>query len=258
MYITLFVFWILQKYRVRTLGLVGSSLALVVIDFYTNSRSLALLTILTTSFVVYSKSNFSKHPFLFAILIISILTYGEKLFLQYSSTGVFGAAVQTKTVSQAQAGPLLLVGRSEFLYEATAIKSNWIFGSGSNPRLRTEVLNEVWKAESELGINSKSTAAFTQLGITERLPQHSMLLSAWVEGGILSVLVWLYIFKLFISWFLRKSNQYTELEYVSKFMLVSMIWALLFSPLGTGSRLMLVLTIIIGAVCNRSETRAEL
>jgi len=37
-----------------------------------------------------------------------------------------------------------------------------------------------------------------------------------------------------------------------------MIWALLFSPLGTGSRLMLVLTIIIGAVCNRSETRAEL
>ncbi len=257
MYITLLVFWILQKYHVRTFGFMGSILSLVAIDLYTNSRSLAVLTILTALSIIYSKSNFSRHPFVFAILIIVILTYGEKLFLHYASAGLFGAALQTKTVEQVRTGPILLVARSEFLYEVTAIKSNWIIGSGSSPTVGTAVLNEVWKTESELGINSKATAAFRQLGITERLPQHSMLFGAWVEGGILSVLVWLYIFKLFISWFLRQRNQYNEFDYVLKFMLVSMIWALLFSPLGTGSRLTLVLTLIIGAFYNRSEKRAE-
>ena len=255
---TLFVFWMLQKYRIRTLGFMGSSLVLVTIDLYTNSRSLAMLTTLSALSVLYSKSSFSRHPLIFVLLVISILTYGEKLFLQFSSSGIFGTAVQTKTFAQAQTGPILLVARSEFLYEATAINSNWIFGSGSNPTVGTEVLNEVWRLESELGINSKATAAFTQLGNSERLPQHSMLFTAWVEGGILSALVWLYMFKLFISWLLRQGIQSSEFEYVLSFMLVSMIWASLFSPLGTGSRLALVLTVIIGTVCNPSKKRAEL
>jgi hypothetical protein len=208
--------------------------------------------------VVYSKSSFSRHTFIFILLTISILTYGERLFLHFSSSGIFGTAVQTKTFAQAQTGPILLVARSEFLYQATAIKSNWIFGSGSNPTVGTEVLNEVWKLESELGINSKATAAFTQLGNSERLPQHSMLFTAWVEGGILSALVWLYMFKLFIAWLLRQGSQSSEFKYVLTFMLVSMIWASLFSPLGTGSRLALVLTIIIGTVYNGPKKRAQL
>jgi multisubunit Na+/H+ antiporter MnhE subunit len=40
--VTLFVFWMLQKYHIRILGFVGSSLVLVAIDLYTNSRSLAM------------------------------------------------------------------------------------------------------------------------------------------------------------------------------------------------------------------------
>lgn len=256
--ITILVFWMLQKYHVRILGFLGINLVLVSIDLYTNSRSLAVLTILSALSVAYSKSNFSTNPFVLVVLVISMLIYGEKLFLHFTSSGVFGADVQNKTVAQAQAGPILLVARSEFLYQANAIKSNWIFGSGSNATVGTDVLNEVWKTESELGINSKATAAFAQLGIKESLPQHSMLLTAWVEGGILSVLVWLYMFKLFISWLLRKRNHSSEFEYVFKYMLVTMLWALLFSPLGTGTRLTLVLTIILGAVCNRAEKRAEL
>jgi len=256
--ITILVFWMLQKYHVRILGFIGINLVLVSIDLYTNSRSLAVLTILSALLMAYSKSNFSTNPFVLVVLVISMLIYGEKLFLHLTSSGIFGVDLQTKTVAQAQAGPILLVARSEFLYQANAIKSNWIFGSGSNATVGTEVLNEVWKTESELGINSKATAAFAQLGIAETLPQHSMLLTAWVEGGILSVLVWLYMFKLFFSWLLRQRNQSSEFEYVLKFMLVSMLWALLFSPLGTGTRLTLVLTIIIGVVFNRSGKKAEL
>jgi hypothetical protein len=245
--VTILIFWLQQKYRVPVWASLASNLTLVAVDLFYNARSLALLTFISILFVTFSKTKLIKHPVILIFLVIIICFFGEKLFFKYAIEGKFGQEVQSKTIMQTQSGPIFLVARSELLYEIASIKSSWLIGNGSNPTVGTEVLNNVWKIESELGINSKSTAAFSQFGKTERLPQHSMLFTAWVEGGILSALVWFYFLKIVITWLVGR-NELHQFTYALPFMLVSIVWAILFSPLGTGSRLALIMTLTLGIV----------
>lgn len=250
---TLLFFWLVKKHHVRRLFYLIGALFIISIDFLSGARSLAALTALAVITSLIGLRRKMGQLALSLILLIGGVFSIEQMYFHLANTGIFGESVREKAITQDNSGPILLVARSEFLYELQAIRENPFFGKGSNPMAGTDTLNEVWKFESELGINTKATASYHEYGRTQQLPQHSMLFTAWLEGGVVAALPWFIILFLFVKWSLLASLKDLELSYVVQFMSIAGVWAVLFSPLGTGSRLLTVLTLMLGFHCNQRK-----
>jgi O-antigen ligase len=151
-------------------------------------------------------------------------------FLQYQSQ-------QIKSLDQYNAGPILFTARSEIAFELAAIKSNPIIGSGSNPNITFQILNDAQLFNQFLGVTTDATNAYKAALSDGKIPQHSVILSAWIEGGIVLAVFWIII----LFWTLRKFGEIlrtkTPLSQFAIYIGLSSIWAMLFSPLGAGSRM---------------------
>ena len=244
-------FWLARKYQLKKFFYLFLGCVLIFIDFLSDARSLAALTALALFFSLLGSQRKKGQLGISLILLFAAVFSSEVIYSQFATNGSFGEKAQLKAISQKNSGPILLVGRSELLYELQAIRENPIFGKGSKPIAGTETLNRVWNLESEIGINTKATAAYYEFGKTQYLPQHSMLFTAWLEGGLIAALPWLVILFLFVRWSLSASFQNSEMSYLVRFMSITGVWAVLFSPLGTGSRLLTVLALMLGFHCNQ-------
>jgi len=257
LFITFLVFWGFGRAKLngKLVLLFGSSL--VIIDFIFNSRALAVLTLFAIFWTLYNTKLNSHRPIISVLIIAITILIISRGSLTLASSGLLGAQVAEKTRAQSSAGPILLVARSEFLYEVEAIKENFLFGAGSNPPINISTLNKVWFTESELGINSKATSAYSEVARQQNVPGHSMMFTTWVEGGVFAVLIWIYLLAIFIKWFIWPLNPRHQLNYLCSLILITGIWSILFSPLGTGSRIQIAVTLVVGQFCNSKTLNSE-
>ncbi len=217
---------------------------LILVDVSLGSRSLALFTLL--ALIIASRKDpipSSRYSRLIGVaLTLFIVLLGiERVYYQLSTAGTFGYSQQKKALDQYKAGPIVFTGRSEFAFEIAAIIQSPFFGNGSNPELTYEILNRTQIINSSLGVNTEITNAYKSTLIDGKIPQHSMLFGAWVEGGILAFTFWV----IFLFWttktFILMPKQKPPLGNFATYAGLSTLWAIVFSPLGAGSRMELAI-----------------
>jgi hypothetical protein len=230
--------------------LVGKSLLLiflVLVGTYLGSRSLALFTVLAL-IITIRKVSIRKTTLAGGIgigLVFLTLLFGfERLYFQLSTSGTLGLSQQLKALDQYRAGPILIAGRSEVTFQISAIAQNPILGNGSNPELTTQMLIDAQKINSSLGVKTENTNAYKATLLNGRVPQHSMLFSAWVEGGVVSVAFWVIIFVWAVRKLVAVPNNHSLLGDFTTFVGLSTLWAIVFSPLGAGSRMDLAIGLV--------------
>ena len=217
------------------------------------SRSLGLILLITAlSYLNISQNRYFFKTIVFILCGVLLGVFANNIYRNAALSGELGETQQRKAQLQYASGPILLTARSEFLYEIAAIKSNPWIGLGSNPNATEETLLKTFLLEQQFRVDSKNTAARGSLLKDGRLPQHSMFFGAWLEGGILALPFWLYLFWQMTKWNMRNNlrNQNAKLSVISKYLYINFVWAFFFSPLGAGSRMMLATSI---AICFYSQ-----
>ncbi|MFC9786510.1 hypothetical protein [Rhodococcus sp. NPDC127528] len=145
--------------------------------------------------------------------------------------GLFGPALQRKTVEQqATHLPLLLAGRTEPPMSITAILQRPILGWGSGEKLTPEL----YTAAEHLAVRMGFAPTY-EFDLAWRLPprdysaMHSILLGSWVEGGVLAVLLplWLLVACVGVIWNLERYGVWAPLVVT---IAVQGIWDLAYSP----------------------------
>lgn len=237
---TSMVFILATRARSKTLIFLGATV-LIILDLLLGARSLALFTIfalILTSIKIHRNTKSFPKYILAAISIIALLFMTERAYFALSTNGTFGIKQQSKALDQYAAGPILFTARSEIPFELAAIMLNPIIGIGSSPQLTYELLNETQLINSKLGIETRLTNSYKQAVSTGKFPEHSIIFTAWIESGLIVFILWVII----LLWVIKRSsesisNPSPPLGYYAMFMGISTLWAILFSPLGAGSRM---------------------
>lgn len=179
---------------------------------------------------------------------IAVTVSGVALFSfvygQLAAKGTIGEAARLKYEMQAKddGGPLSLLrgGRSEYKASFKAIRQSPIVGYGSWAR-HPEFVYELHDAgDGEFRV--EQFAAALELGI---IPTHSHLFGAWVDGGIIPAIGWLGLW-FYLFWAINRCD-WTRFGYDPFVLLLGLgvLWAILFSPFGTGSRITTALSICV-------------
>ena len=222
-------------------------LPLLLTDFLLGARSLGLITLF--SVIMLLKISLKQRGLVYSSLFLILISL--LLFLTYSgysnlaSSGSFGAAQQEKFLRQTESGPILLVARSEFIYELSAIGETGIFGLGSSPTVDYNFLQGVALEEFKYGVNHQSTSAYNDYMLNKRIPSHSMLFGAWMEAGIFGALFWLYLTWLVVKNFFSATGRERGIGLAARYLSVNFLWAVFFSPLGAGSRMLVAITLML-------------
>ena len=252
-----FLFYRSDRFSTRKLLLL---IFLVLVGTYLGSRSLALFTLLAlimTSRKVSARKISLTRGLAVALVFMALLLGFERFYYQLSTSGTLGIAQQLKALDQYRAGPILLAGRSELAFQISAITQNPVFGNGSNPELTSQILNDAEKINSSLGVKTENTSAYKATLLDGRVPQHSMLFSAWIEGGIASVIFWFIVFIWAMRRFVGVQKSHSPLGNFTTFMGLSTLWAIVFSPLGAGSRMELVIGLVALLLHSRNSHDAN-
>lgn len=179
-------------------------------------------------------------------MAVSILGFMLMAFAygQLASSGTLGQAAKMKYEMQAKqdSGPFsfILGGRPEYRAASKAIAQSPLLGYGSwakHPDFVYE-LHDPERGE----FDARRFASALDLGI---IPSHSHLLGAWVDGGILPALgwgaLWIYAFLLLnrVDWSKMAPDPLVLL------LGGGLLWAILFSPFGSGNRLTTALSFCV-------------
>ncbi len=235
-------------------------ISLAAISIFLGSRSLGVILILTSiGFLTFRSSRSIARSLIFIIVLLVLGNVFNSLIRDASLSGKFGVAQQVKAQQQYTNGPILLVARSELLYELASIRESSFWGKGSNPIPSANVLISTHDMETEFRINSKQTSAYENFTTTGRTPQHSMLFGAWLEGGVLSILLLSYLFILMVKWNIRNNikGSTSKLSILARYFFINFIWAFFFSPLGAGSRMTIAVGFGICYFAYTENTRKE-
>jgi len=242
---TMLLFLWYSKKRITLPVQILTIIPLTYLDILWGSRALALVTFISWVSCVLSRLIIAKKINVFISLLVLIIAglLLSNVYHQMAISGSLGTYQQVKASQQFGSGPLILVARSELLYELSTIKKHILLGTGSNPNISSEISNEVYSLNLKLGIDLKKTAAYQYLNSTGKIPQHSLLFSFWMTGGILGALFWIYLFIMLSKWTIKTRIETAEYFYLSRFLYVGFLWNFLFSPLGAGQRVLLAITV---------------
>jgi hypothetical protein len=173
---------------------------------------------------------------LIALALAGTAAYAANSLIHYAArSGFFDESTQAKFETQA-AGDygVLFGGRPETLVAIRAILDSPIIGHGSF-------------AYGEKYVELKQDIMY-QHGYTDSddpevfdyptIPTHSHLTLAWVEGGILGGVCWIYILILTIRAVFRLSALRPPLAPLYCYLLVSFGWDILYSPFGSVNRML--------------------
>ena len=254
--ITLLIFLLIGRMKLNLTTIYLLIAGLISLDLILGSRSLAIITLLTL--ITYRTSPFAKDR-VFGTLIIALIStislYSfNQVYVNLAMQGKLGQHQQTKYFQQSQAGPILLSGRSELLYELGAISETSFLGLGSNPFITSNILEKVIAMENRFGVEHNYTTSYLNYISNGKVPSHSMIFSAWFEGGVLAGLFWIYILFTVLRWFLKISTNSQPFGLLSKYLAINFFWAIFFSPLGAGSRVILAFT--LGILFFQSRVRS--
>lgn len=145
--------------------------------------------------------------------------------------GLFGAALQQKTLEQDATNlPLLLAGRTEPPLNITAILERPFLGWGSAFNLTPDVYARAQHLAIRMGFDPTFPfELYWRLPPSDYSASHSILLGSWVEGGILAVLLplWLLVACVGVVWNSTSFGRWSPLVVT---LALQGIWDLLYAP----------------------------
>jgi O-antigen ligase len=128
---------------------------------------------------------------------------------------------------------VLVGGRPETLVAIQAIRDSPFIGHGSFPfglkyvQMRQDI-------QYQHGYSDTDQPEDVDYPV---IPTHSHLTMAWVEGGILGGICWIYILILTIRGTVRLTSLRPPLSPLYSYLLVSFLWDILYSPFGSVNRI---------------------
>jgi hypothetical protein len=194
------------------------------------------------------------------VLILLVLAggaaYAANASIKYAARqGFFDESENEKFIGQAQGDYGVLVGgRPETLVAIQAIRDSPIIGHGSFP-YGLKYLQLEKDIQYEHGYTDSDEPEEVDYPV---IPTHSHLTLAWVEGGILGGICWIYILILTVRGLLRLSDLRPHLAPLYSYMLVSFLWDILYSPFGSVNRIRAAFYILLSYNILRSPAPAAL
>ena len=181
------------------LALLG--LASLGLDF--RSHALVCLLAAATLFIHRFLGSRVRRGWQFAGIIVFALVFAYVMPIA-ARAGLFGAALQRKTIEQEATNlPMLLAGRTELPMTLTAIMERPLLGWGSAMKLTPELYTQAEHLAVRMGFAPTFPFdLYWRLPPTDYSAMHSILLGSWAEGGVLAVLlpVWLLVACIGIVW----------------------------------------------------------
>jgi O-antigen ligase len=128
---------------------------------------------------------------------------------------------------------VLVGGRPETLVALQAIRDSPFWGHGSFPfGLKYVQLQQ--DIQYEHGYVDSDQAEEAEYPV---IPTHSHLTMAWVEGGMLGGICWIYILVLVIRALIRLTTSRPPLAPLFAYLMVNFLWDILYSPFGSVNRM---------------------
>jgi hypothetical protein len=188
---------------------------------------------------------------LILLAVSGVVAYGSNAVIKYAAKkGAFDDATNAKFQAQSEGDYGVLVGgRPETLVAIQAIRDSPIIGHGSFP-FGEKYLQLKQDIQYEHGYSDSDEAEETEFPI---IPTHSHLTLAWVEGGILGGICWIYIFVLVLRAVLRLSALRPHMAPLYSYLLVNFLWDILYSPFGSVNRMRAVFFILLSYLILRTR-----
>src|ERR1700733_15599864 len=163
--------------------------------------------------------------------------YPANASIKYAAAhNFFDESQNEKFISQSQGDYGVLVGgRPETLVAIQAIRDSPIIGHGSFPE-GMKYIQMKQDIQYEHGYSDSDEPPDVET-LTPVIPPHSHLTLAWVEGGILGGLCWIYILILTLRGTLRVTALRPNLAPLYSYLLLSFLWDILYSPFGSVNRI---------------------
>ena len=218
------------------LGILVPMAAMAVVHSFANTRSLALLCLLSAGYTVFQMSMARRQKRMGAgrlVLLAGVAiccVYGFMLvYTHYAEQGVFGQYAQRKLEAQSGDGGLLLGGRSESLASTQAIMDSPLLGHGSwaHDAAYIAIMQE---KRAELGYKNFQNSVKDDL-----IPTHSHIFGAWVEAGLLGAVFWLYVLVYAVRSLAKVSGAEPWLLLFA-YQGFGLVWDIFFSPISPERR----------------------
>jgi len=195
---------------------------------------------------------------IFRTILLLILAggaaYAANASIKYAAqAGLFDESQKAKFLGQAEGDYGVLVGgRPETLVAIQAIRDSPIIGHGSFPYgLKYMQLEQ--DIQYEHGYTDSDEPDEVDYPV---IPTHSHLTLAWVEGGILGGICWIYILVLVVRGVFRVSKIRPGLAPLYSYLLVSFLWDVLYSPFGSVNRIRAAFYILLSYHILRAPSEA--
>lgn len=217
---------------------VGLLVCAGILNFLEDFRSLAGFCLLTAAVCTLQRISggmprMLRSPVVLGLLMIAASAVTLEVYAAAASHGWLGPEAMDKYNRQASGAlGVLLGGRNEILVSLRAIADSPFLGHGSWAEDIQYVAMRVQLLES-LGYEVVGDPYQREL-----IPSHSHLFGAWVEGGLLGGAFFLWIFWIGACVFVESARRKAELSPLVVFLVLTMLWHLLFSPLGADMRYM--------------------
>jgi hypothetical protein len=228
---TIILLYLLIQLRVSLPMQMLFLVALAGFSLVENYRSHAMVCLATAAVLVVGWLGATKLARWVQLLIVALFGAGvATLVPAIAMSGIAGEAIQRKTELQANSGvPALLAGRTESPLSLTAILDRPWFGWGTANNISPEVIERAKATAFGLGFRPDFPIEHTWYLDNGDVSLHSILLTAWAEGGLFAALLPLALFAgaLMIIWSAPRYGRWAALAIV---VAIQAVWDLLFSP----------------------------
>lgn len=230
--VTVLVLFGLIRAKASELVVASALLVLGLASLGLNFRSHALVCLIASAilFTHHFLASRIRRGWRFGGIIVFGLVFAYVMPIA-ARAGLFGPALQHKTFEQDATNlPMLLAGRTEPPMTITAILERPFLGWGSAENLTPEMYTQAEHLAIRMGF--EPTFPFDQywrLPPTDYSAMHSILLGSWAEGGVLAVLlpVWLLVACLGIVWNYARFRRWAPLAVT---VALQGVWDLFYAP----------------------------
>lgn len=255
--VTFAVLLIASRKDVRGNWPVLLTIAVGILDVFLGSRSAGAVCIVSGLYLLIVRSlrrrgliDYRLTAGKLVVIAITALITGVGIYAAYTyaaSTGRLGEEALHKYQLQSSGKyGILLGGRTELLAAVPAIIDSPILGHGSSARNPAYILAQR-QALAIMGYQDAAALSPEELqeGI---IPTHSYILGAWVDGGIVGALFWIWVWWLTAKMLLRSYPASVLIPPAVPWFAFQLLWNIPFSPYGGAERVVapFYLVVLIG------------